>query len=271
MIEPGSRVVVTGAARGIGRAIAARLAAEGMRVVVNDLDAAELADVAHAIGAQAVPGDCASQAGVTALVEQADALLGGIDMFVANAGIDRGRGLDTPDEDWAAALEVNTLAHVRTARALVPRWVEGGGGRLVVTASAAGLLTMIGNAPYSVSKHAAVAFAEWLSATYRDQGVVVQVVCPQGVRTRMTEDVGPLAPLLAGPDALEPEDVAESLWQAMQDDRFLVLPHPEVREHYRARVEDTDRWLAAMNRLTLRLGVPRYGVPGSGGPAADRP
>lgn len=270
MIEPGSRVVVTGAARGIGRAIAARLAAEGMRVVVNDLDAAELADVAHAIGAQAVPGDCASQAGVTALVEQADALLGGIDVFVANAGIDRGRGLDTPDEDWAAALEVNTLAHVRTARALVPRWVEGGGGRLVVTASAAGLLTMIGNAPYSVSKHAAVAFAEWLSATYRDRGVVVQVLCPQGVRTRMTEDVGALTPLLAGPDRIEPDDVARTLWEALADDRFLVLPHPEVAGYVEAKAHDVDAWLGSMNRLGDRLGVPRDFVdddPTGGSPA----
>lgn len=258
----GPGTVVTGAARGIGRAIAARLVREGHRVVVNDRDAELLAATAEELGAVAVPGDCATDEGVRALLDAARTHLGRVDVYVANAGTDAGAGLDTDDALWDRALEVNVMAHVRAARHLVPGWVaDGAGGRFVATASAAGLLTMIGGAPYAVSKHGAVAFAEWLSATYRDQGVVVQVVCPQGVRTRMTEDVGPLAPLLAGPDALEPEDVAETLWQAMQDDRFLVLPHPEVRDHYRARVEDTDRWLAAMNRLTLRLGVPRYGVP----------
>lgn len=257
MIRPGSGVVVTGAARGIGRAIAARLVAEGMRVVVNDLDTTELATTAQALGACAVAGDCASTEGVDGVVGAAREHLGSIDVFVANAGTDRGRGLDTPDADWVAALEVNTLAHVRAARALVPEWLERGEGRFVATASAAGLLTMIGNGPYSVSKHAAVAFAEWLSATYRDRGIVVQVLCPQGVRTRMTQDVGALTPLLAGPDALEPEDVAAALWDAFDDDRFLVLPHPEVAGFVEAKAHDVDAWLGSMNRLGARLRVPR--------------
>ena len=257
MIRPGSGVVVTGAARGIGRAIATRLVAEGMRVVVNDLDADELADTAAAVGAHAVPGDCASVEGVESIVGAARAHLGTIDVFVANAGTDRGRGLDTPDADWVAALEVNTLAHVRAARALMPEWLERGEGRFVATASAAGLLTMIGNGPYSVSKHAAVAFAEWLSATYRDRGVVVQALCPQGVRTRMTQDVGALTPLLAGPDAIEPEDVASTLWDAFGDDRFLVLPHTEVAGFVEAKAHDVDAWLGSMNRLGSRLGVQR--------------
>jgi NAD(P)-dependent dehydrogenase (short-subunit alcohol dehydrogenase family) len=257
VIRPGSGVVVTGAARGIGRAVAARLVAGGMRVVVNDLDSAELAAAAEALGADAVAGDCSSVEGVDAIMGAARERLGAIDVFVANAGTDRGRGLDTPDADWVAALEINTLAHVRAARALVPEWLERGEGRFVATASAAGLLTMIGNGPYSVSKHAAVAFAEWLSATYRDRGIVVQVLCPQGVRTRMTEDVGALAPLLAGPDALEPEDVAAALWDAFDDDRFLVLPHPEVAGFVEAKAHDVDAWLGSMNRLGGRLGVPR--------------
>jgi NAD(P)-dependent dehydrogenase (short-subunit alcohol dehydrogenase family) len=257
VIRPGSGVVVTGAGRGIGAAIAARLTAEGMRVVVNDLDAAELAGTAAATGATAVPGDCATADGVERLVDAAREALGTIDVYVANAGTDLGRGLDTTDDDWARALEINTLAHVRAARLLVPDWLERGGGRFVATASAAGLLTMIGNAPYSVSKHAAVAFAEWLSATYRDRGIVVQVLCPQGVRTRMTEDVGALAPLLAGPDALEPADVAGALWDALGDDRFLVLPHPEVAGFVQAKAQDVDGWLGSMSRLGLKLGVPR--------------
>lgn len=246
-------VLVTGAGRGIGRAIAARMAAEGARVVVNDLDAQAAAAVAEEIGACAVPGDCASEDGVAAVLTAAGDKLGRIDVCFANAGIDLGRGLDTPEEDWARALEVNVLAHVRTARALVPTWLESGGGRFVVTASAAGLLTMIGNAPYSVSKHAVVGFAEWLSATYGHRGVVVQAICPQGVRTRMLDNAGPLSEVLSHDTALEPEQVAEAVWQGLQDDRFLILPHPEVTSYYALRATDTDKWLAGMRKLQARL------------------
>jgi NAD(P)-dependent dehydrogenase (short-subunit alcohol dehydrogenase family) len=249
----GQGVVVTGAGHGIGRALATRLAAEGARVVVNDLDAAAATLVAEEIGGHAIPGDAASEQGVIALVDAARAHLGGIDIWFANAGIDRGHGLQASEEDWAAALEVNVLAHVRAARLLVPEWVKRGAGRFVVTASAAGLLTMLGSPTYSVSKHAAVAFAEWLSATYRHRGVVVQVICPQGVKTRMLEDAGPLQGLLSHDTALAPEDVAEATWQALQDDRFLVLPHPEVAGYYANRAARTDRWLAGMNKLQRRL------------------
>ena len=228
----GKGVVVTGAGHGIGRALATRLAAEGARVVVNDLDEAATKEVATAIGGIAAPGDAASEEGVAALVGTAREQLGGIDIWFANAGIDRGRGLDAPEQDWAASLEVNVLAHVRAARLLVPEWIDDGGGRFVVTASAAGLLTMLGSPSYSVSKHAAVAFAEWLSATYRHRGVVVQAICPQGVRTRMYEEAGPLQEILSRDSALTPEDVAQSVWEALQDDRFLVLPHPEVGGYY---------------------------------------
>ena len=246
-------IVVTGAGHGIGRALATRLAAEGARVVVNDLHAAAATEVAAAIGGHAVPGDAASEQGVAALVATARERLGAVDAWFANAGIARGGGLATSEADWAASLEVNVLAHVRAARLLVPGWVEGGGGRFVVTASAAGLLTALGSPSYSVSKHGAVAFAEWLSATYRHQGVVVQAICPQGVRTRMYEESGPLRDVMARDSTLTPEDVAEVVWQALQDDRFLVLPHPEVAGYYAGRAADTDRWLGAMNKLQQRL------------------
>jgi len=253
--------VVTGAAGGIGLAIARRLSAEGLRVVVNDLDPAATEAAAAAIGGYAVPGDCASSDGVAALVERARAHLGRIDVYVANAGIGVMHGLDTTDEEWARVVDVNLMAHVRAARELVPGWVQdGGGGRFVVTASAAGLLTMIGDASYSVTKHGAVAFAEWLSATYRDRGVVVQALCPQGVRTSMIQGVGAAAPLLDNDRTLEPDDVADVLWQAFGDDRFLVLPHPEVAAYYAGRAGDTDRWLAQMNGLQVTLGVPRLGA-----------
>lgn len=252
--------VVTGAAGGIGRAIARRLAAEGYRVVVNDLDAAGAEAVAAEIGGLAVPGDCASESGVAHLVAEATTYLGRIDVYVANAGIGVMHGLETTDAEWARAIEINVMAHVRAARALVPGWLaDGAGGRFVVTASAAGLLTMIGDASYSVTKHGAVAFAEWLSATYRDRGVVVQALCPQGVRTAMIADVGAVAPLLDNEGTLEPEQVAEVVWQAFGDDRFLVLPHPEVAQFYAARAADPDRWLGQMNGLQVKLGVPRLG------------
>ncbi|GAB2743424.1 SDR family oxidoreductase [Nocardioides pakistanensis] len=249
----GLGVVVTGAGHGIGRAIARRMAAEGARVVVNDLDADAVEQVATEIGGIAAPGDAATEDGVAELVATARDHLGKIDIYFANAGIDVGAGLDAPESDWARALEVNVMAHVRAARQLVPAWLETGGGRFVVTASAAGLLTMLGSAPYSVTKHAAVGFAEWLSATYGHRGITVQAICPQGVRTRMLEEAGPLQELLTHDSALEPEDVAEAVWQALADDRFLVLPHPEVAEYYKHRALDTDRWLAGMRRLQQKL------------------
>jgi NAD(P)-dependent dehydrogenase (short-subunit alcohol dehydrogenase family) len=255
----GRGAVVTGAGHGIGRALATRLAAEGARVVVNDLDADAARAVADEIGGTAAPGDCACEDGVRALVDTATGTLGRIDLFFANAGIDGGPlggqvdSLQTPDGVWSRVLETNVMALVRAARALVPAWLESGGGRFVVTASAAGLLTMIGSAPYSVTKHASVAFAEWLSITYGHRGVTVQAICPQGVQTRMLEESGPLQALLSRDQALAPEAVADAWVASLADDRFLVLPHPEVGGYYAARAQDTDRWLAGMRRLQARL------------------
>jgi len=257
MAPPMRTAIVTGGGNGIGRAIALRLAAEGLGVVVADLAGDAAAAVAEQTGAPAWVGDCAGQDGVAALIAAAEERFGRIDVFVANAGIDSGAGLDTPDEVWRRVLDVNLMGHVHAARAMVPRWLaDGQGGRFVVTASAAGLLSMVGNAPYSVSKHAAVAFAEWLSLTYRDLGVVVQALCPQGVRTAMLQDLGPVQPLLHQ-GSLAPEEVADVLWQAMQGEKFLVLPHPEVAGYYAARATSPDSWLTGMNRLAGRLGVPR--------------
>ncbi|MCB0894282.1 MAG: SDR family oxidoreductase [Nocardioides sp.] len=253
----GQGVVVTGAGRGIGRALALRAAAEGARVVVNDLDADNARAVAAEVGGTAVPGDASSAEGVTALVDAASEALGRIDVYFANAGIDGGGGpqsLQTPDDVWARVVDVNVMAHVRAARALVPRWLDDGqGGRFVVTASAAGLLTMIGSAPYSVTKHAAVGFAEWLSVTYGARGIDVHAICPQGVRTAMLESAGPLKDLLSRDGALEPEDVADAAMTAIEEGRFLVLPHPEIGTYYVARATDTDRWLAGMQRLQTKL------------------
>ncbi len=253
----GKGVVVTGAGRGIGRALATRAAAEGGRVVVNDLDADNARAVAAEIGGTAVPGDASSPDGVRALIDAATETLGRVDVYFANAGIDGAGGahsLQAPDEVWERVMDVNVMAHIRAARELVPRWLEDGqGGRFVVTASAAGLLTMIGSAPYSVTKHAAVGFAEWLSVTYGARGVDVHAICPQGVRTQMLEEAGGLQSLLSRDSALEPEQVADAAMSAIAEGRFLVLPHPEVAGYYVARATDTDRWLGGMRRLQQKV------------------
>ncbi len=246
-------VVVTGAGQGIGRAVARRLATEGARVVVNDLDPASAERVAAEIDGQAIPGDAASEEGVRALVAGARSLLGQVDMYVANAGVDRGLGLEASEAEWAGALEVNLMAHVRAARLLVPDWVDRGGGRFVVTASAAGLLTMLGSPVYSVTKHGAVAFAEWLAVTYAHRGIEVHAICPQGVRTRMYDEAGPLKDVLSRDPVLHPDEVAEALMAAIADRRFLVLPHPEVADYYGFRATSTDRWLRTMNKLQQTL------------------
>lgn len=245
----GQHIVVTGAAGGIGRALAKRLIDGGAEVVINDLDPAATEATAAEIGATAVAGDASSEAGVSALIEAARDHLGTIDAYFANAGIARGYGLDVSEEDWLASWQVNTMAHVRAARLLLPEWLERGAGRFVVTASAAGLLTALSSPSYSVTKHGAVAFAEWLSATYRHRGIVVQAICPQGVQTAMLEETGAAREIIASDGALTPAQVADVTWDALQDDRFLILPHPETAAYYRDRATDTDRWLAGMNRL----------------------
>lgn len=251
-------IVVTGAGNGIGAALARELASRGARIVVSDIDAAGVARVVDEITAAGgaafgAPGDAASEAGVASLVETARGALGAIDAWYANAGVDRGRGLDAPESEWELSLEVNVMAHVRAARLLVPDWTGRGAGRFVVTASAAGLLTMLGAPAYSVTKHAAVAFAEWLSVTYRHRGVVVQAICPQGVQTRMLANGGPLQELLTRDAALTPEYVAGVAADALSGDQFLILPHPEVAGYYQARAEQSDRWLTGMNKLQQRL------------------
>jgi NAD(P)-dependent dehydrogenase (short-subunit alcohol dehydrogenase family) len=247
-----SRVVVTGAGGGIGAALARRLAAGGARVVVNDLDPAAAKAVAAEIGGRAVPGDAASETDVRRLVDVAWDELGGIDLFCANAGVLSAGTQDAPDAVWERDFQVNVMSHVYVARALIPRWVDRQGGRLLVTVSAAGLLTLLGSAPYAVTKHAALAFAEWLRATYAHRGLTVQALCPQGVRTDMLargneEGSASAAQLAAG--ALEPDDVATAVVKALDGDSFLILPHPEVAEFYQRRATDPDRWLSGMNRM----------------------
>ncbi len=252
-IVNGAGAVVTGGGGGIGRAMARRLAADGARVVVNDLDAAAAEAVAAEIGGLAVAGDAGTGQGVAELIAAASGFLGEIDIYCSNAGTGGGTGPETPDDLWQRAWEVNTMAHVRAARALLPGWLARGSGTFVVTASAAGLLTMLGSAPYSVTKHAAVGFAEWLAATYQHRGLTVHCVCPQGVRTQMLANSGRAGEVVLAGAAIEPEQVAEALAAALADGSFFVLPHPEVHDYYVGRATDTDRWLRGMSRLQQRV------------------
>ncbi|KPC61382.1 SDR family oxidoreductase [Streptomyces chattanoogensis] len=241
-------VVVTGAGGGIGAALARRFAAEGARVVVNDLDEAKAQRTAEETGGIAVPGDA------SAVVRAAREALGGaIDIFCANAGVGTGGGPEAPEDAWELAWDVNVMAHVRAARELVPEWLARGEGRFVSTVSAAGLLSMVGAAPYSVTKHGAYAFAEWLSLTYRHRGIDVHAICPQGVRTDMLTGSGAAGDLVLAPTAIAPEEVADALFTAMDKGRFLVLPHPEAGDYYIGRATDPDRWLASMNHLQQKL------------------
>ncbi|MBW2279976.1 MAG: SDR family oxidoreductase [Deltaproteobacteria bacterium] len=241
-------VVVTGGASGIGRSLCLRFAAEGARaVVVADRDEEGAARVAGECGGEPFALDVSDEAGVRALVAQAEERSGPVDLFVSNAGIGIGGGVEVPDDEWQRIWDINVMAHVYAARALLPGILERGEGYLVSTASAAGLLTQIGSAPYAVTKHAAVALAEWLAVTYGERGLKVSVLCPQAVRTAMTAggDGG-----AAGVDGMmEPEQVADCVVEALDEERFLILPHPEVEEYMQRKAGDYDRWLRGMQRL----------------------
>lgn len=244
----GKRVVITGAAGGIGAAMARRFHAEGATLVLSDLDPPTR--LAEELGATAVATDVTDEEQVKALVEGA----GEIDLFCANAGIATGQGLDAPSGTWQKTWEVNVMAHVYSARAVLPGMLQRGEGYLLHTCSAAGLLISLADAPYNVTKHAAVAFAEYLSAMYRGKGIRVSALCPQGVRTQMlTEglergDKAALAVAAAG-KILEPEEVADVVVSGLRDERFLILPHPEVATYQQRKAADPDRWLAGVGRL----------------------
>jgi NAD(P)-dependent dehydrogenase (short-subunit alcohol dehydrogenase family) len=253
----GSTIVVTGGARGIGAALARRFAAEGAAaVVVADLDLDGATAVADDIGAVATPYrvDVSSEGEVATLVSDVLDRFGHVDLFCSNAGITTGAGLDGDLAVWERAWGINVLSHIHAARAVVPSMLARGSGYLLNTCSAAGLLTAMDDAPYAVTKHAAVAFAEWLSITYRDRGIGVSALCPQGVDTDMLR--GGLAAghrgarvTAASGRVLSAEEVAESVVEGLQAERFLILPHPEVATYELRRAQDRDRWLGAMRKL----------------------
>ena len=246
--------MLTGAGSGIGRALAHRFAAESPRcLVLADRDALAVRAVADAVGAVAIPTDVGVEAEIVALIDEAERSFGPIDLFFSNAGVPGPPGgPEAPDEEWQHTWEVNLMSHVWAARALLPRMVERGEGYLVSTASAAGLLTQVSAAAYSVTKHAAVALAEWISINYADAGVKVSCLCPQAVRTPMLDmaldDPVGAAPLLAG-GVLDPEEVAEVVVAGIREERFLILPHEAVAQHMALKGTQNERWLNGMRKL----------------------
>lgn len=248
----GKVAVVTGAGSGIGAALTRSFTGNGAQVMAVDIDLGRVAAIASESGAYPIGADVSREEDNIRLIEDAEDQLGPIDLFCANAGIAYEGSEQSSDEEWERMWRVNFLSHVYAARHLVPRWQERGGGYFLVTASAAGLLTNIGAAQYSVTKHAAVAFAEWLSVTYGDEGIKVSCLCPQGVLTPILEKEGETSDYLRA-TAITPEAVAESVLQGLHDERFLILPHPEVQQYERRRAEDRDEWLRAMRRLRRNL------------------
>lgn len=246
--------VVTGGAMGIGRALCLRFAAEGALIVVADREIEKAEAVAAEIGGLAAKTDVSVEADIINLVEQATSRFGQIDLFCSNAGIGgMPGGAEVPNEAWAEIFGVNVMAHIYAARAVLPQMLQRGEGYLLQTASAAGLLTQVGSAPYSVTKHAAVSFAEWLSITYGDKGIKVSCLCPQGVRTRMLlgEDGKGENFLVEG--SVSPEEVAEVVVAGLAEEKFLILPHTEVAEFIKRKATDYDRWIRGMRRLQAKV------------------
>jgi NAD(P)-dependent dehydrogenase (short-subunit alcohol dehydrogenase family) len=250
-------VVVTGAARGIGRALCERFHREGARAVVAaDLDVEEAQRVAQAVGGLAVACDVACERDIVRLVEDAERRLGPIDLFCSNAGIavldsDPGNIANTPDDVWQRSFAVNVMAHVYAARVLLPRMIDRGGGYFLHTISAAGLLSQIGSAIYSTTKHAAVGFAENLAIMHRREGIRVSILCPQGVDTAMLRAMPPGPQSLDG--VLQAEQVADCVVSGLEQEHFLILPHPQVATYWQRKIEDYDRWIGGMAKLKASL------------------
>ncbi len=247
-------VVVTGGANGIGRALCRRFAAEGAKaVIVADIEREAARRVAAEIGGWDINADVSSESDIQMLVDEVLKRHRRIDLFCSNAGVGVEGDCCAPDRDWLRSWEVNVMSHVYAARAVLPGMLARHEGYLLQTVSAAGLLIMPGSAPYTVSKHAALGLAEWLSITYGDQGIKVSALCPLGVKTRMLERAEFGGGTFLLDDAIEPEQVAEAVIQGLEAEQFLIAPHPQVLEYMRRKAGDYDRWLAGMRRLQASL------------------
>lgn len=246
-------IVVTGAASGIGRAMCIRYAAEGAKsIVCVDRDEIGAQETANQINGTAIKVDVSSEDQIKAMIDQVESEIGPIDLFCSNAGISVAGGVEVPNDDWQRIWDINVMSHVWAARHLVPLMSARGGGYLLNTSSAAGLLNQIGSAPYGVTKHAAVGLAEWMAMTYGDLGIKVSVLCPQAVRTEMTRGHEDHVAAIDG--MMEPEPVAEACVQTIRNEKFLVLPHQEVIGYMQAKTQNYDRWIGGMRKLNRKYG-----------------
>jgi NAD(P)-dependent dehydrogenase (short-subunit alcohol dehydrogenase family) len=256
----GKLVVVTGASGGIGGALVGAVLERGARIVVAaDLDAAGVERLSKELGPNVLARslDVADEVGTQALVAELEDSIGAIDVWFANAGLATGSGVEAPDEDWDRQWRINVMSHVYAARALLPGWVERGEGHLVTTASMAGVLTAVGDAAYSATKHAAVGFAEWLAFTYAGKGVGVSCVCPGAVDTAMLRagaggDAAKASAVIGGGEVLAPAEAAERILDGLEQGRFLILTHPEMREFVVGKADDPERWIRGMAKLWSR-------------------
>lgn len=253
-------VFITGAGSGIGEALSRRFAAEGARtIVVTDLDGEQAGRVAAEVGGVGMRLDVSDEAAVTSSIETVESEHGPIGLLVNNAGIATGGSVDVPTALWQKTWDVNVMAHVYSIRAALPGMLAAGSGYILSTVSAAGLLTNIGAAPYAVTKHAALALAEWVSMSYGRRGIGVSALCPQFVETPMLDVFGDAASQeWVRSIAISPDDVADAVIDGLAAERFLILPHPEVETFFQNKANDYDRWLGGMRKLNEQLNNPQF-------------
>ena len=247
-------IVITGAGSGIGRALAIRFKAEGAKqIVAVDINGENAQATADMIGGVAMTADVSNEDDIVRVIEATETEIGPIDLFCSNAGVGMGPDLNSPNSQWQMSWDINLMSHLYAARHLVPRMVARGGGYFLNTASAAGLLNQIGLAAYGVTKHAAIGFGEWLAIHHKHQGIKVSMLCPQAVRTAMTESDNDATAAASNDGMIEPEALAETVVEELRNEAFLILPHPMVLEDMRNKTSNYDRWIGGMNKLMRKI------------------
>ncbi|GAC17179.1 SDR family oxidoreductase [Paraglaciecola arctica] len=247
-------IVITGAGSGIGRALAVRFHAQGAKkIIAVDINLSNAQDTANMVNGVAMMADVAKEDDISRVIEETEANIGAIDLFCSNAGVALGENIDSSNSEWQASWDINVMSHVYAARHLVPRMAARGGGYLLNTASAAGLLNQIGGAAYGVTKHAAVGFGEWLAIHHKHEGIKVSMLCPQAVKTPMTAVENDAIAAAASNGMIEPEELAECVVEELRKESFLILPHPIVLEYMRNKTSNYDRWIGGMNKLMRHI------------------
>jgi len=247
-------IVVTGAASGIGRAMAIRFKAEGAKQVVAvdiNIDGAEA--TAELIGGVAMSADVSKEEDIQRVIEATEDTIGPIDLFCSNAGVGMAESINSANKEWQMSWDINVMSHVYASRHLLPRMISRGGGYFLNTSSAAGLLNQIGGAAYGVTKHAAVGFGEWLAIHHQHQGIKVSMLCPQTVRTPMTDNDNDATAAAASNGMIEPEELCDTVVEGLRSETFMILPHPIVLDYMRNKTSNYDRWIGGMNKLMKKI------------------